>query len=105
MLAILLAVVPGTLVFFIHKEFATLLGAILTTYVTYWSLILVYTVTYRLSPFHPLAKYPGPLLCKISKGWFAYVTTQGKAHIYVLKLHKQLGSDIIRIGTTHLRIS
>lgn len=63
----------------------------------YWGLTLVYIVVYRLSPFHPLAKYPGPLRCKISKGWMAYVAARGDMHRYVNGLHVQYG-DAVRIG-------
>lgn len=67
-----------------------------------WSIYLVSlvlcTVTYRISPFHPLAKYPGPLACKVSKIWFAFVAWQGKQHLYYNQLHRRYG-DIVRIGT------
>lgn len=98
-ISFLLAVVPTLLMSFVRSNFSSLLGAVFTTYISFWLLIVILTVGYRLSPFHPLAKYPGPLLCKISKGWVAYVVAGGgKAHIYVHELHKQYNSDIIRIG-------
>ncbi|KAI0093381.1 high nitrogen upregulated cytochrome P450 monooxygenase 1 [Irpex rosettiformis] len=105
-LLLLLLVVPGALVPIVQTHFITLLGAVLTTYISYWSLILIFTVAYRLSPFHPLAKYPGPLLCKISKIWFTYlVGTGGKAHLYVYDLHKRYNSDIVRIGPNEISVT
>lgn len=47
--------------------------------------------------FHPLARYPGPILCKISMFWLAKVAWGGKEHIYHQELHERYG-DIIRIG-------
>ena len=52
---------------------------------------------YRLSPFHPLAKYPGPTRCKLTKIWMAWIGFGGRAHIYYKKLHDKYGS-IVRIG-------
>ena len=52
---------------------------------------------YRLSPFHPLAKYPGPILCKLTKFWTAWISLGGRAHIYYKKLHDKYG-PIVRIG-------
>ena len=97
--ATLLLGVPAVLTTLIRDQFTSLLVAGLTTCTAYWSLILSFTVAYRLSPLHPLAKYPGPLLCKISKGWLAYVVAKGgKAHVYVHQLHKQYNLDVVRIG-------
>lgn len=54
-------------------------------------------VCYRLSPFHPLAEYPGPLICKATKLWGAWVALRGDSHWYVKDLHKRYG-PIVRIG-------
>lgn len=94
----LLGLVPGVLASVLRAHFHTILSAITTTYTLYWTLIILCTITYRISPLHPLAQYPGPLACKISKGWLAYIIARGgKAHVYVHGLHKQYG-DIVRIG-------
>ncbi|GJJ06922.1 hypothetical protein Clacol_001118 [Clathrus columnatus] len=61
------------------------------------SILLCSIVLYRLSPFHPLAKYPGPIFCKISKFWFAWIAHEGKTHLYFDELHKKYG-PIVRIG-------
>lgn len=50
-----------------------------------------------MSTFHPLAKYPGPTINKLSMLWMAYVTSDGKQHIYYKKLHDAYG-DIVRVG-------
>jgi formate hydrogenlyase subunit 4 len=36
---------------------------------------------YRLSPFHPLARYPGPLFARLSRFWALKVKSTGKQHL------------------------
>ena len=55
------------------------------------------TIAYRLSPFHPLFKFPGPLLWRTSNLILAYVSFRGKRHIVVDELHKIYG-PLLRIG-------
>lgn len=64
---------------------------------SYWTAILAFVVLYRLSPFHPLAGYPGPSLAKVSKFWMVYATFRGDTHNAIKDLHSQYG-DIVRIG-------
>jgi hypothetical protein len=59
--------------------------------------LLCFTVIYRISPFHPLAGYPGPLLAKISKFWLLYIVSTGKVQLYYRSLHEQYG-DVVRVG-------
>lgn len=73
------------------------LATTLAVFFSHWLLISFFTIAYRLSPFHPLAHYPGPLLCKVSKGWMAYFACRyKKSHIYVNELHQRYG-DVVRI--------
>lgn len=71
----------------------------LGAYVLFFATLFVSIVVYRLSPFHPLAKYPGPIVCKISQLYAVLVYSGGKAHHYRKSLHDQYG-PIVRIGTT-----
>ena len=58
---------------------------------------LFWTLLYRMSPFHPLARFPGPVLYRLSEFTMAYTISRGKRHLVVRDLHAQYGS-IIRIG-------
>ena len=58
---------------------------------------------YRLSPFHPLAKYRGPTIAKTSKLWAAYVCSRGGLHRYLKSLHERYG-DVVRVGRYQLNL-
>ncbi|KIP08448.1 hypothetical protein PHLGIDRAFT_23489 [Phlebiopsis gigantea 11061_1 CR5-6] len=85
--------IPATSFFSLLRATATL--------VSHWALILVFTALYRLSPFHPLAKYPGPVLGKLSKFYLAYLAGHGDAHTVIRGLHQQYG-DVVRVGPNEL---
>ncbi|KAJ2992866.1 hypothetical protein NUW54_g7834 [Trametes sanguinea] len=63
--------------------------------------LLISTALYRLSPFHPLAKYRGPLSCKLTKFWLACLSLGGRQHLYIKSLHERYG-DVVRIGPNEL---
>ncbi|KAF7327427.1 hypothetical protein MKEN_00320500 [Mycena kentingensis (nom. inval.)] len=71
------------------------------TFVVYYASLATSVVVYRLSPWHPLAQYPGPILCKVSKLWFASIAMRGKQHLYYYELHQRYG-DVVRIGPNEL---
>ena len=71
-------------------------------FTAYWSGLSFFTLAYRLSPFHPLANYPGPILAKSSKLWGAYLSATGDQHRCLKRLHDRYG-DVVRIGSrSHL---
>ncbi|EJD00230.1 high nitrogen upregulated cytochrome P450 monooxygenase 2 [Fomitiporia mediterranea MF3/22] len=70
----------------------------------YYSLILFFVALYRLSPFHPLASYPGPLLPRISRFYLVWVATSGKQHLWYQDLHEQYGS-FVRVGPNEISVS
>jgi len=89
---------------------------LLRTYAIFYTTLISSVVLYRLSPFHPLAKYPGPTLAKVSNLWFvsirgsalkcerlisclpkAYLGWQGRQHVHYMNLHKKYG-DVVRVG-------
>lgn len=73
--------------------------AVAVTFSAFYATILFCVIFYRLGPFHPLARYPGPIACKLSKFWMAYVAKKGIQHLYIQNLHGKYG-DIVRIGTS-----
>ncbi|KAI0308525.1 hypothetical protein OF83DRAFT_236928, partial [Amylostereum chailletii] len=99
-LLVLLAIVPSMLASFASLHTTSLA---LASFASYYALILFFTVIYRLSPFHPLAHYPGPVLPKVSKWYSSYVCFQGKQHLWYQALHEQYG-DIVRVGPNELSI-
>ncbi|KAF7972354.1 hypothetical protein HWV62_18134 [Athelia sp. TMB] len=84
-------------------QFANIVTATLSTFSVYYSLIVLLAAFYRLSPFHPLAKYPGPLLNKLSKLRMTWESSKGKQHLYYSELHKIYG-DIVRVGPNEVSI-
>ncbi|PPQ98481.1 hypothetical protein CVT26_013882 [Gymnopilus dilepis] len=58
---------------------------------------------YRLSPLHPLSRYPGPWQCKLTKLWGAYIAWGGKPYVYYKRLHDQYG-PVVRIGPNELSV-
>lgn len=89
---------PAILVAGVHEHYSSLLSASSHIFAVFWATLAALIVAYRLSPFHPLAGYPGPLLCRVSKGWLAYIVGRGgKTHLYVRELHLRYG-EVVRIG-------
>ncbi|KAJ7790423.1 cytochrome P450 [Mycena olivaceomarginata] len=100
-----LLVVPPLIVSFLRGDSLDLLfGPLLRSWSLYCSGLLFCILTYRISPLHPLSKYPGPMACKISKLWLTFVVSRGKLHVYVKGLHDKYG-PIVRIGPNELSIN
>ncbi|KAF7336928.1 Cytochrome P450 [Mycena venus] len=59
--------------------------------------IFVAVPLYRLSPFHPLHDFPGPLVHKITQLPMLYYALRGTGHIKIKALHDQYGR-IVRTG-------
>lgn len=78
--------------------------AILRSFGIYLTTLVTSIVVYRLSPWHPMAKYPGPLPAKITKLYHTYIVYKGKQqHVYIKNLHDRYG-DIVRIGPNEVSI-
>jgi hypothetical protein len=95
-MASLLFFPPVSIAFGLHTE-------LLKTFTIYILTLTFSVIAYRLSPFHPLAKYPGPLLARISRFWWFYAALTGKHHLLAQKLHEKYG-DVVRTGPNHLFI-
>ncbi|KAF5362880.1 hypothetical protein D9758_007046 [Tetrapyrgos nigripes] len=79
------------------------LWAILTAYPAFYTCLGVSVTAYRLSPFHPLAQHPGPIIARVSKLWVVWKSLDGKLPKYYQKLHAQYG-PVVRIGPNELSI-
>ncbi|KAK4442620.1 Isotrichodermin C-15 hydroxylase [Podospora aff. communis PSN243] len=67
---------------------------------------LIYTtclVVYRLF-FHPLAKYPGPLLAKLTDAYMLYYAWRGDRHLEFWRLHEKYGR-FVRFGPNSLSVN
>jgi len=94
----LLIVVPALLSAPISYAGRSPYTALPLAFAAYWSGLSFFTLAYRLSPFHPLANYPGPILAKSSKIWGAYLSATGDQHRCLKRLHDRYG-DVVRIGS------
>ncbi|EMD41365.1 hypothetical protein CERSUDRAFT_89930 [Gelatoporia subvermispora B] len=59
------------------------------------------TALYRLSPFHPLARFPGPLMWKVTSIKLAEMVWSGKRHVVIVDMHKKYGK-VVRTGPNTL---
>lgn len=66
-------------------------------YVLYFVALAFCTVLYRLSPFHPLARFPGPISWRVSALTLATVSAGGRRHLRLHELHQRYGK-FVRIG-------
>nr|BAL05147.1 cytochrome P450 [Phanerodontia chrysosporium] len=98
----LLVFIPAVLSTPLVSDFGIPCGLALG-FTTYFAALLVSITLYRISPFHPIARYPGPLLAKISKIYHVSKIWSGKQHVYLQRLHEKYG-DIVRIGPNELSI-
>jgi hypothetical protein len=87
------AILSGPISYTVRPPYA----AVPIAFAAYWSSLVYFTLAYRLSSFHPLAKFPGPLLAKASKWWGAYHSGIGDQHRCLQRLHDRYG-DVVRIG-------
>ncbi|KAJ7746377.1 cytochrome P450 [Mycena metata] len=102
--AALLVLPPLVLSMLLFDGVNSFLATIAITFLTYLAILSVSVVLYRISPFHPLAAYPGPLMCKVTKLWLAGIAMGGKQHVYYRDLHRRYG-DVVRIGPNELSFS
>lgn len=93
----LLFLIPALLAVLLRLRLFSYMSAASLAFGAHYTLLLIYTALYRLSPFHPLARYPGPILPRLSKWYSAYVCKTGHLHLWYQQLHNQYG-DIVRVG-------
>jgi hypothetical protein len=96
-LFVLLFAIPAYLTFLYIPHAGSAILAAVKMFSLFWSTLVTSILVYRVSPWHPLAKYPGPFLCKLTKFYLAYVALDGKQYLYYYKLHQKYG-NVVRIG-------
>ncbi|TFY64573.1 hypothetical protein EVJ58_g2549 [Rhodofomes roseus] len=102
-LGILLGVLPAVPVALLRVPLASTPLAILVGYASFYAFLLFSITAYRLSPFHPLYKYPGPLLGRLTNFRGMFIAAGGKQHLYFKEMHAKYG-PIVRLGPNVLSI-
>ncbi|KAA1466944.1 cytochrome P450 [Dentipellis sp. KUC8613] len=72
--------------------------------VIYLATLFISTIFYRISPWHPLASFPGPFTWRLSTAAIAYVSYTGRRHVILDDLHRRYGR-IVRIGPNMLSVN
>ena len=93
--------VPALLTYLYRPHVSSVLWAAVTVFSVFFISLFTSITLYRVSPWHPLAKYPGPLICKLTQFHLATLSLRGKQHIYFAKMHEKYG-DIVRVGKFYL---
>lgn len=96
-----LVVFPVLLILFLPGFGGNIYGVY--SYFIYISAVSSSTIFYRLSPLHPLSRYPGPVLARISKLWMLNVVRSGRRHVVLKQLHDRYGPHV-RIGKSKVVI-
>ncbi|KAL1676329.1 cytochrome P450 [Schizophyllum commune] len=73
--------------------------------VVFFSTLLTSITAYRLSPWHPLAHFPGPYGAAISKWWLVRcILLKGGRHLELQRCHQQYG-PWLRVGPNELSVN
>ncbi|KAF5315461.1 hypothetical protein D9619_007593 [Psilocybe cf. subviscida] len=96
-----LTVVPALPILFSPNQLSTVFPTAISTYGIFYLTLALSITAYRVSPYHPLAKYPGPRIMKITKLWGAYIAYKGQSHVYLKAMHDKYGPTI-RIGPNEI---
>ncbi|RDB27055.1 hypothetical protein Hypma_005050 [Hypsizygus marmoreus] len=78
-------------------------ASIFAVYVTFLLSLGLFIVLHRISPLHPLAKFPGPTINKVTQLWSVWVQRNGHQHLVNKRLHDKYG-PFVRIGPNELSI-
>ena len=94
-------IVPFLSSSFLLGHFSSANAAYTVGFATYYTSVITSIAIYRLSPWHPLAKYPGPIAAKLSKLWIVYVILKGDQLRVINDLHRKYG-PYVRTGQLQL---
>ncbi|KAJ7254709.1 cytochrome P450 [Mycena haematopus] len=96
---VVLTLSPTALLVLLGEPFTRLFYA----YTVFLGSLSLSIVAYRLSPFHPLAQYPGPTIGKVTKLWDLWKASQGYKYLYYKKLHDTYG-PYVRTGPNEISV-
>ena len=96
---IFLAIEPLALLSFLGGQITP--ARLIWSYAAFLGSLALSVVTYRLSPFHPLANVKGPTMGKITKLWGCWIAGRGYQYLYHKKLHDKYGA-YVRIGARNI---
>ncbi|KAJ7614590.1 high nitrogen upregulated cytochrome P450 monooxygenase 2 [Mycena polygramma] len=99
----LMLVLPLAPAVLLLPHYASPIAAWCVAYGISYATLTTSVLFYRLSPFHPLSKYPGPIFARLSKIWAIYETYTGKTHVTFLNLHRKYG-PVVRTGPNEVSI-
>ncbi|KAK6978122.1 cytochrome P450 [Favolaschia claudopus] len=77
---------------------------LLYTYAIFLSSLSLSMILYRISPFHPLAEYPGPLISKATRLWDLWKAYGGRKYLYHRRLHEKYG-PYVRTGPNEISVT
>ncbi|KAL5514555.1 hypothetical protein ACEPAG_1871 [Sanghuangporus baumii] len=98
---LLLVGVPAVPCYFLADHIESMLLSVIVAYGLFYVILISSIVLYRISPLHPLAKYPGPLSLKVSKLVGMYYALNGKQYVHFKSLHDRYG-PFVRMGPNEL---
>ncbi|KAL5511138.1 hypothetical protein ACEPAH_4353 [Sanghuangporus vaninii] len=99
----LLVGVPALPCYFLTTASESTWLATFLAYGLFYVTLVLSIVLYRLSPVHPLGKYPGPISLKVSKFVAMYHTAGGKRFVFFKDLHDKYG-PFVRVGPNELSV-
>ncbi|KLO15623.1 high nitrogen upregulated cytochrome P450 monooxygenase 2 [Schizopora paradoxa] len=99
--ALLLVLPPIYSAIFYHQSVPSVSLSILISFWVFYGALLTSIAAYRLSPMHPLYRYPGPLVARLSKFWMMHITAGSKMNEYIKSLHDRYG-PYVRIGPNEI---
>ncbi|KAI9842226.1 MAG: hypothetical protein M1837_007371 [Sclerophora amabilis] len=76
-----------------------LIAVAITASLVYAVIVVIYRLT-----FHPLAKYPGPFLARITDWYSVYHAWKGDRHIEFYRIHQKYGK-FVRFGPNRLSVN
>ena len=78
-----------------------IVGGIALAFAVFHATLTTSVIIYRISPFHPLARYPGPPLARLTRWYWALIAIRGHQHTEIQRMHDIYG-DAVRYGESRM---